>query len=257
VSECGSVRRACRRLRLRHALAEEPFELEGGPAFSLLRPRSPDTLMHDALATNAPDLPYWSELWESGVALAHLVWRRRGALAGTRAVELGCGLGLVAVAGLLAGLRLVATDREPDALAFARCNTARVAGRAVPVRLLDWAAPLAGFGGFQVALGADVAYEPPQIEPLLAVCTALLVPGGALWLAQPGRRSAWACVRRFESAGWTETERLERPVHLPGSDPENVWLHLLRRPAVPFPALHPAAARSAVAGRLLTGTDVP
>jgi predicted nicotinamide N-methyase len=224
--------RRCRRCALlgrRYQLAEEWLELEGGPAFPFLRPRLADELMASALKAGAPDLPYWSELWESGVALAGLLWRRRGALAGRRAVELGCGLGLVSVVAALAGLRVLATDKEPQALAFARCNACRVLGRPLPVRLLDWRLPPPGIGLFDLALGADVAYEPGQIQPLLEVCTMLVRPGGWFYLAQPGRRSGWACVRRFEEAGWREEERLQRVVQLPGSDAETVWLHLLRR----------------------------
>lgn len=221
--------RRCARLALRYQLSEEWIELEGGPAVPFLRPRLADELMAGALKAGAADLPYWSELWESGVALAGLVWRWRGALAGQRAVELGCGLGLVSVVAVLAGLRIVATDKEPEALAFTRCTACRVLGRPLPVRLLDWRQPPAGVGPFDLALGADVAYEPGQIQPLLEVCSVLVRPGGSFWLAQPGRRSGWACVRRFTEAGWRETDRLERVIRLPGSDPETVWLHILER----------------------------
>jgi predicted nicotinamide N-methyase len=214
---------------LRYELDEEWIELEGGPAFPFLRPRLADELMAGALKAGAADLPYWSELWESGVALAGLVWRRRGALASRRAVELGCGLGLVSVVAALAGLRIVATDKEPAALAFARCNACRVLGHPLPVRLLDWRLPPARFGPFDLALGADVAYEPSQIHLLLEVCSVLVRPGGSFWLAQPGRRSGWGCVRRFSEAGWRETERLEREIRLPGSDPQTVWIHILEQ----------------------------
>src|SRR6185312_10867525 len=67
-------------------------------------------------------LPYWAELWPSGVALARAA--ERAVAPGDRVVELGCGLGVASIAAALAGARVLATDWAVDALAFTAENAA-------------------------------------------------------------------------------------------------------------------------------------
>ena len=64
-------------------------------------------------------LPYWAELWPAAVAMAHYMTERLP-LAGRRDLELGCGLGLVGIVAALKGARVLSTDYEAAALAFAR-----------------------------------------------------------------------------------------------------------------------------------------
>ena len=59
-------------------------------------------------------LPYWAELWPSGLALARHVAARE--LRGLRVLELGCGLGLPALAAALRGADVLATDWAEDAI---------------------------------------------------------------------------------------------------------------------------------------------
>ena len=81
---------------------------------ALNRPRDAEALLTEEGFEKEEFLPYWAELWASGVALAHDVARR--ALRGARVVELGCGLGLPSIAAALAGGRVLATDWSPDAV---------------------------------------------------------------------------------------------------------------------------------------------
>ena len=69
-------------------------------------------------------LPYWTELWPAAVAMAHYIVQRLP-LDGRRVLELGCGLGLVGVVAALHGARVLCTDYEEAALAFARHNARR------------------------------------------------------------------------------------------------------------------------------------
>ena len=67
-------------------------------------------------------MPYWAELWPSGIALArHVVGL---ALAGRRVLELGCGLALPSFAAALAGADVLATDWAPR-----RSNSCEKRGR--------------------------------------------------------------------------------------------------------------------------------
>ena len=55
------------------------------------RPASPEDLVDEEAFAADEFLPYWAELWPAALALAAALPRR---LAGTRLVELGCGLGV-------------------------------------------------------------------------------------------------------------------------------------------------------------------
>lgn len=133
-------------------------------------------------------LPYWAELWPSSVALAHYVTRHLD-LTGRRVLELGCGLGLVGVVAALKGARVLCTDYEPDALAFARHNARRNACQQVQFRLVDWRWP-ALRRRYDYILASDVIYEARNFGPLVAVLQRYLARGGAAVFSEPGRVNA-------------------------------------------------------------------
>lgn len=69
--------------------------------------------------------PYWAWAWPGGVALAQHLLSVPQSLAGRRALDLGTGSGLVAIAAKLAGAaKIVACDIDPNALVAARLNAA-------------------------------------------------------------------------------------------------------------------------------------
>ena len=80
-----------------------------GREVRVVRPGDPDRLLDDpdVLAWNRRDdyMPYWAFLWPGAVMLAEAVAREPMA-AGTRALEIGCGLGLAGLVGLARGLRV-------------------------------------------------------------------------------------------------------------------------------------------------------
>src|SRR5438876_2864610 len=82
---------------------------------SVLRPRSAEALLDEEAFKREEFLPYWAEVWSSGLALAGTVATRH--LAGTRVLELGCGLGLPSLAAAFGGADVLATDWSPDAIA--------------------------------------------------------------------------------------------------------------------------------------------
>src|SRR5215210_5553479 len=94
-----------------------------GHALALLAPRDSDALLSEEAFAQEEFLPYWAELWPSALALARVVARRP--LTGRRVVELGCGLGLPAIAAALAGGRVLATDWSPDSVAMTLRNAER------------------------------------------------------------------------------------------------------------------------------------
>src|SRR3954451_11963721 len=82
-------------------LVEETIVV-GERELAILRPRDGEVLLDDgAFARQDEYLPYWVELWPSGLALARALHGR--ALRGARVLELGCGLALPSIVAALAG----------------------------------------------------------------------------------------------------------------------------------------------------------
>jgi predicted nicotinamide N-methyase len=159
----------------------------------ILRPPNADALIDEARFGEDEFMPYWAELWASGVALAAAVAARD--LRGTRVVELGCGLGLPSVAAALSGGTVLATDWAPEALEVTGRNAERN-GAVVETLLADWSAPepLLERAPFGLVICADVLYERRNVDALLELLPRL---GDEVLLGEPGRPTA---ARFFEAA---------------------------------------------------------
>jgi predicted nicotinamide N-methyase len=206
-------------------------------SLTISRPVDVDRLIDDAAADPEQNLPYWAELWPSGIALAAKIVRDPEIVHGRRVVELGCGLGVAAIAALRAGAELLVTDYSPEALAICSLNALDEIGAQPETLRINWrdaGATLHGTaeGGFPVVLAADVLYERRDVEPLLALVGRVVAPGGALWLAEPGRPPAARFLESIRDRGWTD-EREE--CFGPWPDPDDnrkgvvVTIHRLRR----------------------------
>ncbi len=212
-------------------MRERTVDVEGR-ALRLFQVRDPNALA-DAVPEEsfAQDerFPYWAELWPSGMALARFVLRRHLGT-GIDAVELGCGLGLAGIAAALDGARVVFTDFEPDALAFARANHALNLGVPGRTRLLDWREPPGDLRA-RLVLASDVLYERRFFEPFLATLLRVLEPGGTALVAEPGRTMAEGVVEALEERGLARDLHLEE-FAFQGAD-HSVWLHEVRTPPRP------------------------
>src|SRR5829696_6470190 len=134
---------------------------------AVLRPRDSEALIDEEAFEREELMPYWAELWPSGVALARAV--ASVSLGGRRVVELGCGgLALPSIAAGLAGARVLATDWSPEALDLARTNAQRN-GATIEVEVVAWerAEDLVARGPWDLVLAADVLYERRNLAPLL------------------------------------------------------------------------------------------
>jgi predicted nicotinamide N-methyase len=169
-------------------LVEEVVALRGRD-LRVLRPRDSEALLDEAAFEHEERLPYWAELWPSGVALARAVGVR--SLHGQHVIELGCGLGLPSIAAALAGGRVLATDWSEDAVARAAANAERN-GAAIETLVCSWSRPepIEARGPWNLVLASDVLYESRDVAPLLALLPRLLAPGGEAWIADPGRPPA-------------------------------------------------------------------
>jgi predicted nicotinamide N-methyase len=178
---------------------EETFEL-AGRRLTLLRPPSADELIDETAFAVEEFLPYWAELWPSGVALADYVGGLD--LQGKRVVELGAGLGLPSLAAALRGADVLATDWAKDAVALLEANAARN-GVALRVELARWDEPERFTGEWDLVLAADVLYEQRNADQLLELLPQL--DARELLLAEPGRPFAKAFL-----AHWQVEEVAER-----------------------------------------------
>lgn len=176
----------------------------GGRDVDLLSPANADDLISEDDYVRDERLPYWADLWPSAQILAAEVRTMR--LAGRRVLELGCGMGLVAVAATMAGGEVTATDYYDDAVLFARLNVAEATGRTIVTRMVDWSQLPADLGRFDVVLASDVLYEPRYAAMVAGAIAATLVRGGEAIVADPGRIALpdfrAECERRgLETAG--------------------------------------------------------
>lgn len=154
----------------------------------IVRPASADHLLdlnstHHAFSQDEY-LPYWATLWPTAEILAAYLlsfnWKQD-----LKAIELGCGLGVCGIAGLLSGLDVTFTDYDQTALSFAEEN-ARINGwPQVKAMTYDWRCPLGE--AFDVVLASDILYERRNIGPLVETLKALMAVGGEAIIADPNR----------------------------------------------------------------------
>ena len=168
-----------------------------------MRPPDPDRLIDEARFEVDEFMPYWAELWPSGIALAEAL---PADLGGLDIVELGCGLGVPSLVAAARGARVTALDWAAEAIELLRQNAARngIELRAVHA---EWSAFV---GSYDLALCADLLYEERNGEALLELLPAL---APRVLLAEPGRATAQGF---FDQArrGWTITEIADRVYEL-------------------------------------------
>jgi predicted nicotinamide N-methyase len=188
----------------------------------LLRPRDPEALISEEAFQHEEFLPYWAELWPSGIQLAQHVAGLD--LADARVLEIGCGLALPSFAAALAGARVLATDWSPDAIELARRNAERN-GISLDFAVASWSQPreLRDLGPFDLVLASDVLYERRHVPLLLYVLPGLgrevlltdpkRPSGTELLLADPKRPAAADFLAGAADRGWAiETSTLcEKP----------------------------------------------
>lgn len=204
----------------------------GDRELSLLHPPNAEALLSEEAFEREELLPYWAELWPSGLALAREVASRP--LAGARVLELGCGLGLPSLAAALAGADVLATDWAPDAIALLDRNAERN-GIRLETATVSWTAPapLVDRGPWDLVVAADVLYERRKAVLLLDLLPRLVAraqapthrapsntllqgtgsrPAGEILLAEPGRPPAAAFLAAARER-WRVTTTLlhERP----------------------------------------------
>ena len=161
--------------------------VQAGPlTLGILRPPDPAALIDIERFKEEEYMPYWAELWASGVRLAAAVADRD--VSGLTVLELGCGLGVPSVAAALGGAKVLAVDWAQEALDVTQQNAERN-GATVETMRADWSKPepLLARGPFDLVLCADVLYETRNVDALLELLPKLTAE---VLLGEPGRQTA-------------------------------------------------------------------
>jgi ETFB lysine methyltransferase len=176
----------------------------GEDSFEMLRPDSADDLISEEDFIGDERLPYWAAIWPSSIVLAgEIIGGGISAISkGKRTIELGCGVGVVTTAAMMAGLDVVATDYYEPALEFTRANTCRNLSREATTRMVNWRELPPGLGRFDILLASDVIYEREYAGLLPRVFDKLLQFDGRVVIADPGRVSTPAFLHSCTGAGF-------------------------------------------------------
>lgn len=164
-------------------------------------------------------IPYWAELWPSSIALATWLKEQTLLIKDKLCLDLGCGLGLSALAGANAGAKVIGLDYELEALRYAKLSAAHplnlayvnANSQAHPITWLtaDWRSPCFKRHSLNFIWAGDIMYEKRFFEPVAAFIEHCLAKDGCFWLAEPGRNLYPQFQQMMQDRGW-QTSLLER-----------------------------------------------
>lgn len=177
--------------------------------------------------------PYWVECWPAAAVLADHLAENPETVRGRFCLDLGAGLGLVALVAASLGGRVVALDHHPDALRFLRRN-ARLNASDLEARIGAVAADWTGFalkpGSVERIFAADVLYERGFVEPVARFIDRTLAPDGHVFAADPDRPYGPAFLAAMRRLGFAAETVRTSPQTAPGAvRPTLVAVHRLVR----------------------------
>jgi predicted nicotinamide N-methyase len=169
---------------------EHAWTIEGH-TFRLTLPASPDAFLEDPEVHAAFDrdeyMPYWAYLWPSALKMVATILKTDWP-AGAEVLEIGAGIGIVGLAGLVRGLNVTISDYEPKAVELALYNARRNGYSNGKGLVLDWRSPPKQ--QFPFLWGCELLYEDRHHEPLLELTRQMLTDDGIAWFVDGGRARA-------------------------------------------------------------------
>jgi predicted nicotinamide N-methyase len=180
----------------------------------------------ELLRAEAPlDPPYWALPWIGARAIAARLLATPPP-SNASVLEIGCGLGLAGVAAGRDGAHVTFSDYVPEALEFARANAELHRLRAYDTRIVDFTRDRID-RRFDMVVAADVVYEPPSYQPLVAFLDAHVANHGVVLLTESLRADAKRVLALLAARGFTiDTEAAWVPE---SGKLERTWLHTLAR----------------------------
>jgi 2-polyprenyl-3-methyl-5-hydroxy-6-metoxy-1,4-benzoquinol methylase len=173
-------------------------------------------------------LSFWWAITSAAIALSRRL-EEMGDLVGERAIELGCGVGLVGCTAALLGATVTFSDYVEDALAFSRetCRLNPVRLGAVRFERLDWEKP-EGAGTFSLVLGSEIAYDYFTHAALIRLIDRILEPTGITLLAERKRLVVSRLLGRLTHRGYRVSESVT-PVAVSGFPEQEISIFTIYR----------------------------
>ena len=196
--------------KIRDRETEEKSAKIRNHSFTLLVPKSIEAYIDSSDPLH--DFPLWAKSWEASWVLADFL-AGLPADPGKRFLEIGCGLGLVGVVAASFGHKVVMTEHNPDAIAFARANAELNHCSDVEILDLDWTSPSL-YGRFDYMVGSEVVYHEKDFEPLRNLFERFLKPGGEVILCEGIRRTSLDFFKEMQSH--FELEAQQKSIRSPG-----------------------------------------
>ncbi len=180
-----------------------------GKEFTLFTVKSIDELLDQLIEKGPTDeavkderLPYWPEIWPSSVALSKYIMEKFSDMQNCKAIELGCGIGLVGIVAAIKNVDIVLTDYQPDALLFAEMNWLINLGRSPSTIQMDWRLPDLS-EEFDLIFGSDIIYEERFFWPLIELFQRFSGEDTHILLSEPNRKVARRFFNLLRKEGFT------------------------------------------------------
>jgi predicted nicotinamide N-methyase len=198
----------------REALGEWVYEnvIVEDRSYRIGRPRDSDRLLDHPFVRSAfaadEYMPYWVDLWPAARMLAKVLLREPPP-AGTRTLEIGCGLGLPGIVALSLGLRVTFSDYDATALHFAAENARANGYENFDLLQMDWRYPPPDVR-FPLILASDLIYELRNVAPLVTLVKCMLEPGGVALLTDQDRVPSHVLRQTLAAEGLSFTTQVVR-----------------------------------------------
>ena len=129
--------------------------------------------------------PYWALVWSGSRHVAERILPGLE-IEGRRVLDVGCGLGLVAVAATVLGATVTAIARSEVAIEFTQATLAGL-GAAAAVAICADVRSLVGRSRYDLVVAAELLYERESMAELAGALLNLLDSGGELLIADAHR----------------------------------------------------------------------
>ena len=181
----------------------------GDVHLKILRVRDPDSLLdEEQILAGHQEVdwqPYWAQAWDAALMLSEQLSGMD--FAGTRVLDLGCGLGITGAVVAARGGQVTMGDYAEPAVEFARLNSWpwRSSVRVLP---LNWRTDQLT-ERFDWIVAADILYDRDEIVHLDRFWRIHLKPGGKILHGDPNRAMTVEFLSALDALGWQVTTRLE------------------------------------------------
>jgi predicted nicotinamide N-methyase len=151
--------------------------------------------LDDAIRTGGVT-PYGLVLWDVATAAVTRLLQR--SVRGLRLLDVGTGVGLVALAAARAGAHVIAVDHDAGAL---RLVEAAAAKQQLDVRLMQADVHALEPADIDVAVFSDLLYEPALAQSVARVSMSLASAGCRVVVADPGRQGRDIFLKNTDARG--------------------------------------------------------